>query len=200
MQEDKSILNQKCKCGEPIDYFELRGHIIRETIWKSKLGFKFSSLIAIIGSIILICVNANVILTSFGIGTFFGMMIMFYSEVKFEKNYKPNKIKKKFYHSKVRWSYYKSLSKKKQNAIIKGLSIVILGSVAPFFLIMMIMFSLLANQPNESSFLVIISGFLIYFALWKINPFTPFLRKRMISKLKEQGIDYQRFNRGVKSK
>lgn len=213
MQKNKSILNQKCKCGEPIDFFELREHSRNETMnWNTKV-YKFLFIFMIIASF-LICIRIYMIystiindvvytlglLYGFFFGSIFGMLILSYTDYKKMRRYNAKRDRKEYYHHKVRWSYYKSLSKKKQKALLKGSSFILLVSITPFLLIAFIMFSFMDNQLNEWSLIVIIGGFLIYLALWKIDPFTPFLRKLTINKLKEQGIDYNLFNRGVKTK
>lgn len=207
MQKNKSILNQKCDdCGSPIDYFELRGHIIKEDLWKSIKSFKLVSLIAIIGSIVLIFINVNVILTSFGIGTFFGMLIMFYSEVKFQKNYKPNKIKKKFYHSKVRWNYYKSLSKRKRNKLISKMMQYISIALLPYILIVIVGIGIIESieisitQKVIASFLLLVIYYTLLVIDLKLDLLKGYCQDKLIKELAKEGIDYQRLNKGVKSK
>ena len=217
IDKSKSILNQKCECGRKIDYFQLREHVIAEKMWRIK---KFSKISIIILIVLFIIQNILLLLSFFSanntnnegellsvglmVGCVNGVIISFiyiiYKDYKNIKQFNAKKSRKEFYRHKVRWSYYHSLGKRQRKALVKAMALCIGLAVFPFYMIMIISFIISNTIDGDYKVVSLIIGLIIYIitAMLFSKKIYNKCKKWAIKRTSEVGIDYERFNRGVK--
>ena len=207
-----SIYFEKCECGKPINYWELKKKYYKETQISTNKYFKiFSVLMAILiiidvifsyrflNDIINDWIFYNGFFFGFITGLCFTIFILEYLSIKMSKNFDPNKKRKEYYRYKVKKAYYKSLPKSDKSFINKWKAISLSITLIPYIIWLFVMLYIIEDPITEIRTALILIGFIIYLAWWKIDPLDKVLKKIYQRKLEEYGIDYQRLSKGVKS-
>jgi len=184
IDKSKSILNQKCECGKPIDYFELHEHYCNETTSVKKERNLKSVIIGIwlfilssIFYIVLILSNDikksltisdDFLVFGFGIGFIIGYfsLLTIYDWIgyKNKRDYNGKKSRNSYINRKKLKTYYRTLNKKQQKIIIIGIVSFTLIAFLPFILFMWFILNPLLNyiESNLSLPEMFITLFLIF--------------------------------------
>lgn len=217
IQKDKSVLSQKCKCGEPIDYFKLRGHAKKEKYKNTIMWMKIVGAMLIVGTILLTFLIFHYKSTwdaedLFGRGIWYGMLYGFMFAfayvvcimVRADKKYNPERARKGWTRWKRRWGYYHSLSKRKKRMLAWGYVKSIGVTILPF--IVLVITGLLITEymlkEGYDKFIALLPSIIaltLYLIFWKYSKgWIKYNTNRNIKYLSKEGIRYQKFNKGEK--
>ena len=217
MQKNKSILNQKCNnCGHKINFFKMKEQFRNEN--KNHMRKATIILSIILGIPIVLFINryfywlnktplnehGNIGLWyGFGIGFFIAFLFLELRGYHRYSTYSGKRQRKALIHSKIRWAYWHSLSNKKKKSLIMKYVKLVFIAILPYLIIVFIGFTILNAMENDVNrirvMLITIGSYIgLYFITGK--KWIKYLQNKLSKECRKIGIDYQRFNRGVKSK